>query len=224
MTLPHREPRLAEVTDEVEALAQRLVRDELLRWAGEIHDGLTQTTAAAILELEVLAGLMDHDPEGARAMVAGSVLQLRGAMADVREVLFHLTDEGPRTTDLMSTIEEARARWDMDITVTHRGPMNVVPTRTAASACLILREALANAAKHARQTSVAVDISVANGAVRLIIGDDGPGSLPASRDGHHFGVRFMERCAMQAGGTIEVAASPSGGTMITATLPHGVTR
>ena len=68
--------------------AESLLQEEKDRWAYEIHDGLTQVMAAAILQLETLARRIASDPTSAAAQLEETTTRTREAMADVRSVLF----------------------------------------------------------------------------------------------------------------------------------------
>jgi signal transduction histidine kinase len=81
----------------------------------------------------------------------------------------------------------------------------------------VVREGLANAARHAHAASVAVRVSVAgqgaDGSVCVEVSDDGRG-LPPDRD-RSSGVGNLLSRARQHGGTFEIGDNPEGrGTLL----------
>lgn len=203
------EPRTDLRTDDP-ALAEALSR-----WAAAIHDDLTQTVAGAILQLEVLGQVIGEDPAQARSMLAETTTQMRGAMADVREVLFHLTEPGIDGSDLSATIATAQARWGVQVYAEIDDPLVLTPS-VAAAVSQVLREAIANAATHGSGLGIEVRVRNEEGGSTVQVRDHGPGPLPRSEDRHHFGMRIMERQVAQAGGTLAVEPADGGGTIVTA--------
>ena len=80
----------------------------------------------------------------------------------------------------------------------------------------IAEEALANVARHARATHTNVSLHV-NGALELIIEDDGSGIAPDARGG--LGLRSMRERAEELGGSCEIGPGSQGGTRVVARLP-----
>jgi signal transduction histidine kinase len=89
----------------------------------------------------------------------------------------------------------------------------------------IVREAIANAVKHARPRMIAVTATLDHGALRIAIVDDGPGmdGSPAN-DGLSQGIDTMRERAAALGGTIEWRRSELGGVEVALAIPaHSVT-
>jgi signal transduction histidine kinase len=87
-----------------------------------------------------------------------------------------------------------------------------------AAVYFVCAEALANAAKHASASRVAVDVSVVSGRVVVEIIDDGSGGVDPGRG---TGLRGLADRVETVGGTLSVS-SPSGhGTRVRAELPLG---
>jgi len=131
--------------------AESLLQEEKDRWAYEIHDGLTQVVAAAILQLETLARRIAFDPTSAAAQLEETTTRMREAMADVRSVLFELS-----------------AGTAADETASNR-----------LRACV--HEALTNAAKHSTSGEVRVLARVGSRRLSVRVEDHGCGSESASK-------------------------------------------
>ncbi len=104
--------------------------------------------------------------------------------------------------------------------VTFLGPVDAgVPPDVADHLLAVLREALTNAAKHARATNVSVVVSVAD-RVTLEVVDDGIGTgLPTPGAVVGMGLANMRSRAERLGGTFEMANAPGGGTRIVWGVP-----
>jgi signal transduction histidine kinase len=83
------------------------------------------------------------------------------------------------------------------------------------AAYLVCSEALANAAKHADATNVAIRVETRNDRLGIEIEDDGRGG--ANPDGG--GLRGLEQRLDELGGTLRVKSTPGTGTRIEAEIP-----
>jgi signal transduction histidine kinase len=88
-------------------------------------------------------------------------------------------------------------------------PTDVVLLRAA-------QEAFANIRRHAQASTVSVELSRAEGRVRLSVADNGIG-LDEHTEG--FGLRGMRTRAVQVGGTMSVTPTPGGGTTVKVEVP-----
>lgn len=86
------------------------------------------------------------------------------------------------------------------------------------NAFLVYKEALHNAARHARESSVEIEVGAGNGELRFRIRDDGPGFDPAAVSRGH-GLVNMRRRAEEVGGRLEVVTAPGEGTTVTFAAP-----
>lgn len=89
---------------------------------------------------------------------------------------------------------------------------------------LVLKEALANAARHSCATRVSFSLKVEEGRIRAEVADDGAGidgsledAADRSRGGR--GLRSMAERARQVGGTLSIDSRPGGGTRVRVELP-----
>jgi signal transduction histidine kinase len=81
-----------------------------------------------------------------------------------------------------------------------------------------VKEALTNAAKHARATAVTLDIRYEAGALRVEVSDDGQGFDPdATRAGN--GLASMRARLSEIGGSFALDSAPGRGARVTFTLP-----
>ena len=98
------------------------------------------------------------------------------------------------------------------------GPL---PEDTAQHLQQILREALANASRHAGSCSVRIGLAFAPDELEMTVQDDGCGFAPPSDEngttGH--GVRNMRERARRLGGRLTIERAPAGGTSVAVSIP-----
>jgi signal transduction histidine kinase len=202
------------------------VEQERARISHDIHDGLTQSVAAALMETEILQSMVaDSRPE-----VIDEVRRLRvimgSALQESRSMIGNLRPppldprEFPETlTRLFEEFEDrcdVRLRWSVETDFAlHTYSMRICVYR-------VLQEALNNVEQHARATSVRVRVRESSGAVLLSVTDDGTGFDPSLLDSEsesHYGVRGMKERVRHLGGLLDVISSPGGGATVRGFIP-----
>jgi signal transduction histidine kinase len=193
--------------------------------AADLHDGPVQDLAGVSYALGALRGAVpaERQPTVDRLTdaVRRAVAALRQAMIDVYPP--DLSGEGlPQAVQALTQ----RLR-DQDIEV-HlvTGPLPAMQAQQTAALYRTAKESLANVVHHAEASTVWISLETVDGPgprrVRLVIADDGVG-FPSSADGRvpegHLGLHFMTTRLTDHGGSVELAARPGGGAMVTAELP-----
>lgn len=198
---------------------------ERTRWASEIHDGLTQTVTTAVLELEAFRQRIEADPQEAVAVLDSTKAEIRKALSEFRGLLFDLTQEGgppPRGDEpLTRYVHDVVRRWRLPARISLEGDLEQVPKPVLGAAYVVIREALANAAKHASAASVTVCIAATPEALTIEVKDSGRGFTPTAGAGgrRHFGIEMMKRRVAEVYGTLEIQSDRGEGTRVTARLP-----
>jgi signal transduction histidine kinase len=84
------------------------------------------------------------------------------------------------------------------------------------------REALRNAVRHARATSIRVSLAGEPDGIRLVVEDDGRGFDPQLVDEScHFGIALMRERVELAGGVMTIESTEGMGTTVAVRLPGG---
>jgi signal transduction histidine kinase len=208
---------------------ETLMTRERNRWAYEIHDGLTQSVTAAVLELEALGRRIERDPQEAVQMLAASRAEIRKALSELRGMLYELSQDerAPAPTDepLTKYVNDVVKRWRLPARVTVSGDLADVPKQLLGAAYVVIREAMANAAKHAGARRVTVSISATSEELTVEVGDTGrgfsPEAGPAGGPGQHFGLEMINKRVAEVGGTLDISSAPGKGTRVVAHLPIG---
>jgi len=85
---------------------------------------------------------------------------------------------------------------------------------------LLLREALANVARHAGATRVVVEAGMRDGELSIAVSDDGRGfDLNSAARGAGLGLRTMEERARRLGGHLRIDTRPGRGTRVEVHVP-----
>jgi signal transduction histidine kinase len=212
---------LALVNAELEDARSRVadVRQEerrLLR--RELHDSLGPSLAGTSLALAGLARSEGLDP-GAIRMLAQLQDELAQRSEDVRQMARHLLPPALEDGRLGAALDQLAERFDQArfaVTVEAKDP-DRIDARRQIAAYHVAGEALLNAYRHAGARHCRVSLDHLDGAVRLVVEDDGTGLDTTTRPG--IGLRSMHERATELGGTLTVDPAPAGGTRITLILP-----
>jgi signal transduction histidine kinase len=213
-----------EAKQRLEALElARALAEERARFGRDLHDGTIQSIYAAGLHLESVAIRCD-DP-AVRAEVRDVVESLNEAIDGIRRYIRALRRPVPTADGIAAALAELTARFAAETGLRAdfrtEGAAGCGPLPDEADQHLeqILREALANAARHAGPCSVHVSLTFAQDELDLIVADTGVGIPgPPDRPGGQ-GVRNMRERARRLGGRVEVLAGPGGGTRVALAVP-----
>jgi signal transduction histidine kinase len=197
--------------------------EERQRIAREFHDTLEQDLAGLALRLDAAAsGTADDAARGVLERQRSLVSRLQ---AETRQFVWDLR-EPARThwsfDDLLAAqIEDQRAVVDVPIQLRVEGEPVAVPLAARHHLLRIVREAVANAARHGQASTI--DVVVTGGAAgraTVEIADDGIGFDLArcERKRGHFGIRGMRERARRIGATLAIDSRERVGSRLTLTL------
>lgn len=204
--------------------------EERRRVAYEVHDGIAQLIVSAKQHLDTCTDLWP-DGEGrsdtARVAreLATSADRLDRAITETRRVLKALRPPALDSTGLVDalrkSLDEAGQEAGWSVTFTESlDDLRLAPAVEMA-VFRIVQEGLANAARHARTGTVAVDLRRDEDWLMLEVRDGGVGFVAADdrvwRQG--FGLVSMRERACLLGGTCAIESEPHRGTRISVRLP-----
>jgi signal transduction histidine kinase len=198
------------------------IERERTRLAYAIHDGLTQVVTASILELEFHARQVDAEPKEAIEALNTAAAELRKALEEIRTVLAGLTaNAGGSAPPLEELIQGVIERWQLPATWSVEGDVRTLPTPVLDVIASVIREGLANAAKHSASSEVAVKVQTNASSVQVRIEDRGRGFQPSETGLYagHLGMEMMRRRVAELNGTLDIQSSPGKGTRVVAKLP-----
>jgi signal transduction histidine kinase len=211
-TLREREAELSRQFERSRELERRdILSRERQRLMREMHDGLG---GHLVSSLALAESADEADPE--------IIAALRDGLEELRLVIMSLDAGFTEVPALLASLRERfepalersgiRFRWGVGEAPTpkHFGPEQML------SLLRILQEAITNAVKHARATTIEVATTVDDGALGITVRDDGAGFAPIVRRGR--GLDNMQRRAHELGGRLRVR-SDGGGTTVELRLP-----
>jgi signal transduction histidine kinase len=188
------------------------------RIARDLHDNVIQRLFATGMSLQSVTA----DSEGRTAdILIRSVEQLDRTVREIRTTIFDLQAADPAGSvglrrRLLDVVAELTAHGAVAPTVQFSGPIDtLVPSSIHPHVEAVLREGLSNARRHARATSIEVNIVVAQ-ELTVSIADDGIGM---SGDEPRSGLTNLDRRAGLLGGRCEVHARATGGTTLRWSVP-----
>jgi len=203
------------------AQAGRLaVADERDRIGRDLHDGIIQSLYAVSLSLEDVPELMAEGRTEAERRVDQAIESLHVAIRDIRNFIYGLRPEAVDGSEVVAGIaalaQDMRDGGLVDVVATLDPAAD--PGLSAEDGVELLsfvREALSNAARHAKAHRIDVLLGRAGRGSILEIADDGVGFDPARAvgDGHH-GLANMRIRAEAIGGRLDVDSQPGAGTRI----------
>jgi signal transduction histidine kinase len=211
-------------TVESERLRQQVesAENERKRWARELHDDTLQSLAAIRIQL---ATALQSGGEQREARIEGAaneaIAQLEGQISELNRLINDLRPAALERLGLAGALqaltEENSARSGVEI----GAKLDLSSERSGEEDRIVYRlvqEALTNVLKHANASHVEVSAKEGDGAIRIVVRDDGDGFDPTSATAGR-GLRGMRERIELWGGEIDVSSTPKAGTEITASVP-----
>jgi signal transduction histidine kinase len=194
------------------------------RLARDLHDGVLQTLTGAALQLQTARRLITSDPGAAEERLSQVQRIIAAGQNDLR---FFIQQLGPRrgsdvsgAVDLKGRVNEladrVRRQWGVAVIVATEPDQVKVPDRLLNDVFLLIHEALVNAARHARASSVQLALLREPNQLSIAVADDG--------QGFPFQGRFtLDDLARDQRGprTLRERVTALGGSMVLETGPAG---
>ncbi|HYI16612.1 MAG TPA: histidine kinase [Thermomicrobiales bacterium] len=204
------------------AAQQKAALEERQRLARELHDSVSQALYGIGLGARTARTLLDIEPERAGEPL-DYVLQLAEAgLTEMRSLIFELRPESLEREGIVTALNRQaralRARHSIQVDVTTCAEPEA-PLDTKEAIYRIAQEALHNVVKHARATSVSMQLAASDQALILTIHDNGIGFDPTGSFPGHLGLSSMRERTTRLGGTFDIQSAPTRGTTLTATVP-----
>jgi signal transduction histidine kinase len=205
---------------ELQASRVRLVETataERRRIERNLHDGAQQRLVSVAFALGLARSRLPGDPSAAGTALAEAHTALARALEELRQLSqgIHpgvLVERGLRTA-----IAELAWAAPVAVHVAWEAPDRLSEAVELAGYYAVA-EALTNTAKHARATSVRIEVSYQDGRAMIAVSDDGVGGADAERG---TGLRGLADRAEVLGGRLTVHGSAGAGTTVRMELPCG---
>jgi len=219
---------LTDITDYKQqefAFREDAALNERSRIAADIHDTAVQGLNAVVLQLEAAEEEILANPEQARQRLRRVREIARESLAETRRSMWTLCQESfdhkHPAIALAFMAQKLFAGTAVKLQLSLGEDTRAIPADMRIGLLRIGKEALSNVLKHARATTVTLELAWLEKELRLSVLDDGQGfkseSLPSGQGG--FGLFGMRTRAERLGGKLVVDSRPERGTQIVAHFP-----
>ena len=216
--------QLAEQLEELTASRERLVAaqdDERRRLERDLHDGIQQDVVAQIAGLRLARNKLERG-ELTPAELTALQEQARDTLTDLRELARGIHPPVLSDNGIVAAVESGVARFPIPLSVEADAAVRAerYPADVETTAYYVVREALANTAKHADATHASVELARNNGRLRIAISDDGCGiGTLASAQASSGGLANIRDRVAALRGTVSVSSNDPSGTTVLVELP-----
>jgi signal transduction histidine kinase len=216
--------QLAVIEGNIQAEA---VAEERRRIAREFHDSVNQGLAAAALRLDAASYRLTD--ERSKTVLDRQRRLLATLQSEAREFIWDLRDpvhaDAPLAAALAAQLDflATPPSTTIEFAPPAAGPDPAadLSPEVRHQIVRIVREAVANAVRHAQASRIAVRLAATDGGgLTIEIVDDGTGFDVAARSATegHFGIRGMQERARRIGGDLTIESGPGTGTRVVLSL------
>ncbi len=214
-----------EAEGHMRGLSQQLVaaqEEERRKLSRELHDHVGQMLTALRMEL----GRIDRERPVGDGRVAAALTECRQLVDDmvrlVRDLALGLRPSMLDDFGLQPALEwltrdfTRRANVPVDLQIT--GSLDALTDQHRTCIYRVVQEALTNCVRHARATTIGIDVRARDEQIDVSVRDDGVG-LDPSRRAAGFGLRGIEERVRELGGTITLLSAAGQGATLSIKLP-----
>jgi PAS domain S-box-containing protein len=199
-------------------IMEKTAVEERTRLARDLHDAVSQTLFSTTLIAEVLPKLWERNKEDGLKKLEEVRQLTRGALAEMRTLLFELRPAALADADLNDLLrqlaESVIGRARVPVTLEVDG-VREVPPDVKIALYRIAQEALNNIAKHSGASQAKVSLHCQLHRITLQITDNGHGFDISNVASGSFGLNNMKERAAQINAALQIDSKIDRGTEIT---------
>jgi signal transduction histidine kinase len=205
---------------EARAVQQRLaLLEDRDRIARDLHDQVIQRLFAAALALQAIGAFVDDAYVAPR--LSRIVSDIDDTIRQIRTSIFQLREASDSARTLrvavLQVVSEVTPLLGFHPSVQFSGPIDTLADEAViADVEAVVREAMTNAARHARSTEVLVVVKAQANELVVQVSDNGVGLGEPQR---RSGLDNLSRRATQLGGKLTMTRRDAGGTQLQWTIP-----
>lgn len=232
LVLSRRQLAQQEEVSELER-TRRTVLEEKAKIARDLHDVVAHHMSMVVVQAQSAPYRLDDVSDSAAVEFESIAATAREALNEIRGMLGVLRSDGqqwqdapaPSALDLERTLHASR-KAGMDVRWAITGKVESVADTTGLALYRILQESLSNAARHAPEAAVTVDITVGPSTVVMTVVNAPPPSAGVGRttrpDTGGHGISGMRDRARAAHGRLHATPLPDGGFEVAVHVPNGM--
>ena len=187
------------------------------RIARDLHDLVIQRLFATGLQLQGMHRMVRPEVQ---TRISQAVEDIDATIRDLRAAIFELHSQPGKPSlrsDLKTLVDEYASALGFRPELVCTGPVDsTIPSSVRPQLIAAVRESLSNVVRHARATSVQVEIEVTGTEITARVSDDGVGIKPGDR---RSGLRNLEERAAALGGAVRLSANQPHGTVLELRAP-----
>jgi signal transduction histidine kinase len=216
-------------------LQQTAAVEERIRLAHDLHDGLLQSMTAVGLQLESAHQLMEKDPQKARQrvldiqkLISAEQQNLRSHIKQLKPPYSSLPEwDGDLALRLRELAERIERQWGLHVDLDVNLHIDRLRWAMAQGVYFIIHEAMINAARHAKASSIQAEISSTDHKLQIVVADTGHGFPFTGRHDHtalteaNLGPVILRERVASLGGRLVIESSKEGARLeITLPIPE----
>ncbi len=212
--------RNAQLYRQVQDLA---VLEERDRIGMDLHDGVIQALYATGLKLETCLEDVEEQPKAVADELERAIGQLNQVIADIRSYVFRLRPGVLAHTDLAGAVgallQELKVNALTRVELSEEpGACQGLSEDQTSELFLVAQEAITNARKHARASSVRARLERQESTFRMTVVDNGVGFDPGAANSGQ-GLKNMRERLERLGGAFAIQSEPGMGSKVVIDLP-----
>jgi signal transduction histidine kinase len=188
---------------------------ERQRLKQDLHDGAQQRLIALVVRLRLAAEQAREEPQRAEALLGAASTEVGHAIDELRDLAHGDRPAVLSGYGLAAAMAELAERSTFKTNVAEV-PSTRLPENVEAAAYFVLTEAVANAQKHSRGSSLRLRAGISRGNLVVEVDDDGVGG---ARETDGSGLQGLRDRVEALGGTFGVDSPAGSGTRVIATIP-----
>lgn len=213
-----------ELMREREQIAVSSERDRIAR---DMHDSLVQSLFSMLLQIETAIQNIKKSPDLTEEKLKNLRDDLQRTIKETREYIYELyphalTDLGLKTAirRIISPYTENISNINLDIAEL----LGNIPLEIESAVVKIVQEAVSNAVRHSKASTVSISLHLKNGNLHLMVQDDGIGisSVETTRtadEKKQLGIQSMRKRVKELNGELKIISTPGLGTTIDVLIP-----
>lgn len=203
-----------------ERLKSMAIVEDRDRIARDLHDSIIQDLFALGLSLQGLSDRVVED--SVSSVLHQAVDRLHTTVETLRRYIYELKASGDLRKDLSQQlhdlVERMGSAYPTAIELSVEGEMADIEPRIAEEVVKLVTEALSNALRHSRATTIEVKVTRDNDGLVLVVADNGIG-FDVNNVERGLGLINMGERARRLGGILEIDPADEGGTVVAIRLP-----